>query len=78
MVTMRIKEILRGVTHVNGSDNKYGLCIKLPISCMPHAHILLAPTTLSYYNDYHRPSTYAYSFNQVSQRGTSMPPVQRS
>ena len=39
--------------------------------------MLLAPTTLSYYNDYQRSSTYAYSFNQVLQRGTSIPPVQR-
>ena len=55
------------------------LCAILPISWMPHAHILLVPTTLSYSaKDYHRPSSYAYCFYQVSQRGTSMPPVQRT
>ena len=58
---------------------RMGLCIELPTSWMPHAHILLAPTTLYYSaKDYQRPSLYAYCFYQVSQRGTSMPPVQRS
>ena len=55
------------------------LCVWLPISWMPHVHILLVPTTLSYSAKYyHRPSSYAYCFNRVSQRGTSMPPVQRN
>ena len=55
------------------------LCAILSIIWMPHTHILLVPTTLSYSaKDYHRPSSYAYCFYQVSQRGTSMPPVQRT
>ena len=28
--------------------------------------------------DYHRPSSYAHCFYQISQRGTSMPPVKRT
>ena len=73
---MRCEEkILRGVTHVNGSDNNYRF---MYTSCLPHAHILLAPTTLYYSAKYYqRPSLYAYCFYQVSQRGTSMPRVQR-
>ena len=51
------------------SNTSYKLNASCPYTTSTH--------TLSYSaKDYYRPSSYAYCFYQVSQRGTSMPPVQ--